>query len=71
MLTTATSTSLSAIQNGVQRFDRAVTQISDPSGNAGVREIMDLKQAEADIKINAAVLGRINKVSEELIDILV
>ena len=69
-LTSALSIANQGIQNNLQQFTNAVDKISDPEGNAGIKEIVEMKQAEQGIKVNAAVIRTANEMTGSLINIL-
>jgi flagellar basal body rod protein FlgC len=58
------------IQQNLQRFNTAAERIANPEFDAGVNEIMELKQAEKGIKVNAAVIRSAHRLSEYVVDIL-
>lgn len=71
MFPNALSSANHGIQYHLQRFANAADRISDPDSDAGVEEIVEMKQAEQGIKINAAVIRAANGMSGSLINILV
>jgi hypothetical protein len=56
------------IQSNLQRFESAANRLAGPV--SGVREIVEIKQAEQGIKINAAVIRTASEMSDSLVDIL-
>ena len=71
MLTNSVSTASYALQQNLQRFAIAADRISDPDTEAGLEEIVQMKQAEQGAKVNVAVLRAANEMSDHLLDLLV
>lgn len=71
MLTSTLSSANQGIQFHLRQFAIAADRISDPDSIAGVKEIMELKQAEQGIKVNVAVSRTANKMAGSLLDMLV
>ena len=70
MLPNALSFAYQGIHFHLQQFANAADRISDPDSDAGIREIMEMKQAEQGVKINAAVIRKVNDMSGTLVNLL-
>lgn len=70
MIVNSSAAAYYGMQQNMQRFANAADQISDPDTEAGIQEIVYMKQAEHGVKVNAAVLRAANEMSGHLIDIL-
>ncbi len=55
----------------LQQFAQAAGGIANPNSITDVSDIVDLKQAQNAIELNAAVLMVANEMSDELIDTVV
>ena len=65
------SYSYQGILDNLSRMNAAAEQIADPDSNAGVSEIVQLKQAQHGVEVNVAVLQRANETTRTLLDIIV
>lgn len=63
------SVAINNLNASLQQFAEAAAKISDPNRAADLSDIVQLKQAQANAEIGAAVLAKINE-SQRLVDII-
>ena len=71
MIPDATHSATIGIRENLNRFATAANRIADPDISEGIGDIMEMKQAQQNIRVNGAVIKVANEMSEYLIDLLV
>lgn len=74
-LRSALSSALTGIHKGFEKANKAASEISDfsrklESGHDVVKPLVDLKLAEKDIKANRKVINIVDKMEDEILDII-
>ena len=70
MISSATASSIQAIHANMEKAATASQRIADPNGNGSVDDIVNLKQANNGVEVNAAVLKKVLE-TQQLVNLLV